>query len=67
MLSWLGKLTLGYSVKVKGLGTFSLKLKNKNGGAEDVDSVRPDSRKIIVDGVNFKADKELVKRINLFA
>jgi predicted histone-like DNA-binding protein len=60
-------LTLGYSVKVKGLGTFSLKLKNKNGGAEDVDSVRPDSRKIIVDGVNFKADKELVKRINLFA
>ena len=60
-------LTLWYSVKVKGLGTFSLKLKMRDGAIEDADCVRPNSRNIAVDGVNFKTDKELVNRIGLLA
>ena len=58
-------LSLGYNVKVKGLGNFSLSLEftdEKSNEMEDEDS-KMNYRHVSVKDINLKSDKELVKRI----
>lgn len=58
-------LSLGYNVKVKGLGNFSLSLEftdEKSNEMENGDS-KMNYRHVSVKDINLKSDKELVKRI----
>jgi predicted histone-like DNA-binding protein len=58
-------LSLGYNVKVKGLGNFSLSLEftdDKSNEMENGDS-KMNYRRVSVKDINLKSDKELVKRI----
>lgn len=58
-------LSLGYNVKVKGLGNFSLSLEftdDKSNEMENEDS-KMNYRHVSVKDINLKSDKELVKRI----
>ncbi len=59
----------GYSVHIDGLGTFTASLRVKKRW-EDGERVTPDARhvnavSIEVGGVNFKADKDFVREVNL--
>lgn len=60
-------MALGYSVKLDGLGTFSLKLGMKAGtDREPVDgSVHRNARSVEVSGVNYRADQRLIQEANL--
>lgn len=58
----------GYNVKIDGLGTFGCRLglrpnKDMDGFAEG--EVRRNAQSIIVKGVSFRVDKELVRNINM--
>ena len=58
-------LSLGYNIKVKGLGNFSLSLEftdEKSNEMENGDS-KMNYRHVSVKDINLKSDKELVKRI----
>lgn len=54
----------GYSVTIDGVGTFKPTLgivKRKNKDTPDNEEQQPNARSLTVDGVNFRASKELVK------
>lgn len=60
-------LSMGYTVKIDGLGHFSLSLGAKKGmeaGAYESEHPATNTKSIHVRGVNFRASKELVKNID---
>ena len=63
MKSWLSE---GHTVKIEGLGTFSLSLRFADEKGNDTSAELTDKRRVRhveVKGVNFKADPELVKSL----
>ncbi len=57
-------LSEGYSVKLKGIGTFKASLAMKKGKEDETNDEKRNSRSIKVDKITFKADKSLVSKTN---
>lgn len=61
-------LAMGYSVKVKGVGTFSASLgvkKGKERETEDENEAKRNAQSIVVKNIRFKADNDLVAETNM--
>ncbi|MDO4691834.1 MAG: DNA-binding protein [Porphyromonadaceae bacterium] len=60
-----GKVAEGYSVKVDGLGTFTAKLAIRRGAEpEEEGGTKRNAASIEIGGINFRADKVLVRQAN---
>ncbi len=57
-------LSEGYSIRLKGIGTFTAGLGMKNGKDNESENEKRNSRSIEIDKINFVADKQLIKRTN---
>ncbi len=57
-------LSEGYSVRLKGIGTFTAGLGMKKGKENETDDEKRNARSIEIDKINIVADKQLVKKTN---